>query len=191
MNPDNPENNNAPEAAPAPIAASAPQPRSVWARYAVIGAVALTAVGGIGLASAMSHGFGRGGPHHHWDQMLEYSRWDGMGFHKSHLDSVLEEIDATPEQAEKIKAIVTATRTDFEPLAEEMRGTRDQIEALLRAPAIDRAAAESLRAERVARVDEASRKLTAAVLDAAQVLTPEQRAELVDMMQERGKGRRW
>jgi Spy/CpxP family protein refolding chaperone len=74
-------------------------------------------------------------------------------------------------------------------MAEEFRDTRGQVAELLGAATIDRAAAETLRAERIARVDEASRKLTAAILDVAEVLTPEQRAEIVDHFRDRG--RRW
>ena len=50
---------------------------------------------------------------------------------------------------------------------------------------------EELRAERVPAIDEASRKMTAAILDAAEVLTPEQRKELVEHFEERGGHGRW
>ncbi len=189
MNPDSPENNtpdnNTPDTAPA----STPQPRSVWARYAVIGAVALTAVGGIGLVSAMSDGFGRGGPGMH--HAMGFAGKHGMGFGERRIDRVLEEIDATPEQSEKIKAIIEAAGDDLFPMAEEFRGTREDVAALLGAPTIDRAAAETLRAERIAKADAASKRLVTAVLDVADVLTAEQRAELVDHFKDRGRRGRW
>jgi protein CpxP len=62
---------------------------------------------------------------------------------------------------------------------------------LLGAATIDREAAEKLRAERIAAADEASRKLTTALLDAAEVLTAEQRAELLEHFEDRGWHRRW
>lgn len=190
MNPDNPENIGHPEAAPTPP--PAPAARAGWARYATIGAIAIAAIGGIGLATAMSDGFGRGGPgmfgpgmHHGMD----FSGRHGMGFGERRLDRVLDEIDATPEQAEKIKAIIDAARDDLSPVAEEFRDTREEVASLLGAATIDRAAAETLRAARIAKVDEASRRLTSAVLDAAEVLTPEQRATLIEHFKDRGRGR--
>ncbi|TIU97082.1 MAG: hypothetical protein E5W00_24495, partial [Mesorhizobium sp.] len=69
--------------------------------------------------------------------------------------------------------------------------TRDDVAKLLGAATVDRAAAESLRAERVTAVDEASRKLTTALLDAAEVLTAEQRAEMLKHFEDRGWHRRW
>ena len=64
--------------------------------------------------------------------------------------------------------------------------------ALRGAPTIDKAAVEALRAKRIAEVDEASKKAVAAVIEAAEVLTPEQRAKLVEDMKDRHEGRgRW
>lgn len=72
----------------------------------------------------------------------------------------------------------------------EFRDARGEVMELMTAPTIDRAAAETLRAARIAAIDEASKKITAAALDAAEVLTPEQRAKLVEQMKERRGWRR-
>jgi Spy/CpxP family protein refolding chaperone len=48
----------------------------------------------------------------------------------------------------------------------------------LRQPKTDRAALEALRAEHLALADDVSKRLAAGLADAADVLTPEQRAKL-------------
>lgn len=175
---------------------SAPAQRRVfngWARSMAIGSVALVALGGLGLAAARSDAlgessgrFGMGGGHH----MRHGGERGGLGFGERRLERILEEIDATPEQAEQVKTIVTAARSDLMPMVADFRGAHDDIAALLSAPTIDRAAAEKLRSERIAKVDAASKRLTAAILDAAAILTPEQRTELAERFQERrGRGR--
>jgi Spy/CpxP family protein refolding chaperone len=56
---------------------------------------------------------------------------------------------------------------------------------LLAAPAIDRGAIEQLRAEQIQAADAASKRLTQALADVAEVLTPEQRKQLAERMQKR------
>lgn len=185
MEPNTP-NNETPEVEITP-------PSANWTKRLTIGAIAIAALGGIGLATAMSSDSGfLGGPgmwHHAGGPGMGFSGRHGMGFGERRLDRVLDEIDATDEQETKIKAIIEKAGDELFPMADEFRGTREQVADLLGAATIDRAAAETLRAERVAKVDEASRKLTTAVLDIAEVLTPEQRAEIVDHFKDRG--RRW
>lgn len=176
------------------------QPRANWGRRIVIGGLAAAAVAGVGLVAATGGEFGRGMGGHGWG--MEGHGWGGMGgpgmhasmghgFAERGLERMLDGLDATPEQAEKIRAIVDAARDDLEPAIDGMRGTREKVAEMLAAPTIDRAAAETLRAERVAAMDQASRRLTTAILDAAEVLTPEQRAELVEHLKERGRHGRW
>jgi Spy/CpxP family protein refolding chaperone len=52
------------------------------------------------------------------------------------------------------------------------------------APVIDRAALERLRAEQMQRMDVISRRILAAVEDAAEVLTPEQRAKFAEHLRQ-------
>ena len=59
---------------------------------------------------------------------------------------------------------------------------------LLLAPSIDRARIESLRAEQVKSLDEASKRLVTAIEDAAEVLSPEQRAALAEQMRKHHGG---
>ena len=99
------------------------------------------------------------------------------------IGSVLDEIDVTSEQEDKIWAIIEEARDEIGPTFRDFRETREQVIELLGAPYIDRAAAEKLRSERVAAIDAASRKMTTALLDAAAVLTPEQRVRFPSLAQ--------
>ena len=158
-----------------------------WGRRLVMGSLAIAALSGLGLATAKGSDFaaahfgmqGAGG------KAMQVSM-RGRHFGERRLDYMLEEIDATPEQETRLKEIFGSVRDEVGPMVEEFRETRGQIAGLLSAPTIDRAAAEKLRADRVAAIDEASRKMTAAFLDAAEVLTPEQRAQLAKHFNERG-----
>ena len=96
------------------------------------------------------------------------------------LDHVLRSVDATPDQQTRLHGIVEAAVKDLDPIRQHLAGTRAQITALLAAPQIDRAAVEQLRSERLAEMDQASKRMTQALLDAADVLTPEQRKKLAD-----------
>jgi periplasmic protein CpxP/Spy len=166
-----------------------------WLRGIAIGATALAALGGIGLVAARSDDLG--GRHQMMGQsgmgghVQNASMRHGMKFGERRMERMLDEIDATPEQAEKLKTIFASVREDMRPMFEDMQDTREDIADLLAAPTVDRAAAEKLRAERVAAIDETSRKLTAAILDAAEVLTPEQRKQLVEHFEERDGPGRW
>lgn len=162
------------------------EPGRRWGRWVVVGGIALVVLGAAGVAGAAGRdfggrfGMGPGGWGH-----------GGMGFGEGRIGRVLDAVDATDEQEERIFAIIDATRAELRPMMREFRDTREAVAGLLGAGTIDRAAAEKLRAERIARIDEASRKMTAAILDAAEVLTPEQRARLLEQFRERGPGPRW
>jgi Spy/CpxP family protein refolding chaperone len=101
---------------------------------------------------------------------------------------MLHDVDATDEQEEQIVAIASAALHDLAPLREQHRQHRDE---LLRAWAeADRVGFESLRAETMASAEQASQRLTQALADAAEVLTPEQRAELAEQHEKRRQHRR-
>lgn len=101
------------------------------------------------------------------------------------VDRALSTVDASPEQKQKVTAIAQQAVADLMPLREQHRAARRQALALLRAPAVDRAALESLRAEQMRSADAASRRITQALADIAEVLTPEQRAKLGDRIEKR------
>jgi periplasmic protein CpxP/Spy len=90
------------------------------------------------------------------------------------------EVDATPEQQEKLRAVMKATVQELLPLRGRMQEARGRARDLLTQPTIDRAAIEKLRAEQIALADSVTKRLTQAVADAAEILTAEQRRTLSD-----------
>lgn len=93
------------------------------------------------------------------------------------------EINATPEQQQKLAPIVKQALKDLQPLRGQMQDARKQAIGLMSAEHIDRAAMERLRADQLQTADTMSKRLSQALADAAEVLTPAQRAELAKRME--------
>ena len=180
---------------------------TAWRRPLTIGAAVVAVVAGIGFASAQGQEFGSrfswddAGPGMHHG-MVHKAGWgwgggDGergeMGRHGGGMRGigrVLDEIDATPEQEKKLFAIFDGVRGQMRDTMIDFRSTRGELLDILGATTIDRDAVETLRAERLAAMDAASKTMSAALIEAAEVLTPEQRAKLAAFVEERGEGRR-
>jgi Spy/CpxP family protein refolding chaperone len=96
------------------------------------------------------------------------------------------EVDATPEQREKLTAIAQGAARDLAPMAGRMKSARQQAFDLMGAEKVDRAAIENLRAEQIALMDAATKRLTRALADAADVLSVEQRRKLAERAQHFG-----
>ena len=77
---------------------------------------------------------------------------------------------------------------DMKAIRDKSRDGRRATADLLARPTIDRAALEGLRAEQIRLAESASRRMTVALADAAEVLTPEQRAKLGERMKSRMEG---
>jgi Spy/CpxP family protein refolding chaperone len=92
------------------------------------------------------------------------------------------EIDATAEQQDKLRAIVRDAVKDLLPVREKIIAARATARELLTQPTIDRAAIEKFRADVIVTHDAVSKRLVQAVADAAEVLTPEQRRKIGDMI---------
>jgi periplasmic protein CpxP/Spy len=101
------------------------------------------------------------------------------------------EIDATNEQQDKLRAIVRDAVKDLLPVREKFMSARATARDLLTQPTVDRAAIEKFRADMIATNDAVSKRLVQAVADAADVLTPEQRRRISDMVPARRGGPPW
>ena len=101
---------------------------------------------------------------------------------EQHLDRMLKhlyvEIDATDVQKQQLDPIVKQAAKDLLPLREQLHAGRREALELLSQERVDAAALEALRAKHIALADEGSRRLTRAVADIADVLTPAQRKQL-------------
>lgn len=143
----------------------------------------LAALGGAGLLGAAAHaqGWGRHGAMDP-EEMARRMDW--------RIGRLVKDVGGTPQQKDRLVAIATATLAELRPLREQMRAARKRGMELLAAPTVDRAALEQLRAAQMQAADTRSRKLVQAMIEAAEVLTPEQRAKAAQRLQSR-MGRRW
>ncbi len=102
------------------------------------------------------------------------------------------EVDATPAQREKLNVIAKAAAHDLLPMHDKLQAARQQAIALAGGQSVDRAGMEKLRSEQIALADIASKRMTLALADAAEVLTPQQRQKIAGHMKDRGERRhRW
>lgn len=131
-----------------------------------------------GAAAALSWGaFAHGGGH---------GRRGGFGgpMSEERIEKMVKhfgvEVNATPEQQDKLAAIAKQAAKDLEPLRGQAMDARKQAMELLSQPNVDRAALEKLRISKLQHADAMSRRVTQALGDAAEVLTPEQRKKLAE-----------
>jgi Spy/CpxP family protein refolding chaperone len=94
----------------------------------------------------------------------------------AHVDHLLNGLNATDAQRAQITQIAQAAATDLKTQHAAAKALREQSLQIFTAPAVDAAAAESVREQMQAQHDQASRRVLQAMLDIDQVLTPDQRA---------------
>jgi Spy/CpxP family protein refolding chaperone len=116
---------------------------------------------------------GEHGPHRGGMDMM----WPGR---------LLEAVKATPEQRSQIHKIMEAARTDLQAQREAGKGLRGQLMQAMAQPSVDAGAVEQVRQKMLAQHDQASKRQLQAMVDAANVLTPEQRKVLAERMKQRG-----
>ena len=179
----NTTNSSQPDSQPQPEPKA---PRRIWRRGAIAAGLVAGgfALGAVSLASAQGMAYGD-----HW----QGGPWHGarIGFFQHVVRGALENVGATTAQEDKIHDIVAATFTDLDQGADGRAALRKQVLDLLRAPTIDRAAVEKLRADQIAAIDAKSKRVVQAVLDVSAQLTPDQRTKLVREAEDRMEHRGW
>ena len=94
------------------------------------------------------------------------------------LQHVYTETGATDAQKAQIEPIVRQTLADLLPMHQHAQDFHKQALQALSGDRVDRVALETLRAEHLQAADAASRRITQALADVADVLTPAQRKAL-------------
>lgn len=162
-------------------------------RPLVVAAITLAGALAAHAQPAQGPGYGAGhGPGHGPMMRGEPGHGPG-GFMGGMIFRMLDRVNATPEQRAQIQQIVDRHRAEASAEREGGRALRDQAMALFAQPTVDAAAVEALRKQQVARMDAASKRMTQSMLEIAQVLTPDQRKQMADEMQQRRvmMERRW
>jgi Spy/CpxP family protein refolding chaperone len=109
---------------------------------------------------------------------------DGHMQAMAHMTVALDAVGATADQKAKIEGILHAGLKPVMSLHSDMGDLHGALITLLTAPTIDRAALEQLRATEIGKLDQASKAAVQAMADAAEVLSPDQRAKLGAMIAE-------
>jgi Spy/CpxP family protein refolding chaperone len=103
---------------------------------------------------------------------------------RAHLDffaeRMLHRVDASDEQTARVKEILNGSVDELLLIGESHRAQREQLREILSAPEVDREALEALRAAGIELADAASQVLSRSLADTAEVLTPEQRTQLLE-----------
>jgi Spy/CpxP family protein refolding chaperone len=96
--------------------------------------------------------------------------------HLEHMQALLTRAGASDAQKAQIEAILKPALSDMQATHETHFAALKQFHRAILAPSIDRAGLESLRSAQVKSLDDASKRLVTAFGDAAEVLSPQQRA---------------
>jgi Spy/CpxP family protein refolding chaperone len=130
---------------------------------------------------AHAHGgrWGRGRHGEPMDPEAMGRRIDGM------VQWMLADIDATDEQRTRVAQIAKAAAAELAPLRAQHFDARKKTVELLARPTIDRAQIERVRVEQMQLGDQVTKRMTQALLDAADVLSPQQRVKLAERWEQR------
>jgi Spy/CpxP family protein refolding chaperone len=155
--------------------------RSFWMGGGVLaGLAALVAVapGVWAFRGLPGHGFGGHGRHGFGAQILKdpdaAKRHAGMA-----VEWALRGVDASDEQKQQARRITDRLIDELGPLAAKHGEHREAIHRALSGSEIDREALERLRRQELTLADQASKLAVDAFADLGEVLTPQQRQELI------------
>jgi periplasmic protein CpxP/Spy len=150
--------------------------RGEHGRIALVMAIGLVLAAGLAFAGYRAQdSFGHHGPFaRHSPRLIRE-------FIEFRVDRALEQVAASDEQKRQVQSILARGFDEHASAFETHEALRQQVHELLTAETIDHAAVEALRAEQVQRIDAVSRQLKDAVVEIAELLTPEQRRRLVEL----------
>ena len=120
--------------------------------------------------------------HHHGGPGMMGGSPERMG---RMLDHMLDGLNATDAQRAQIKQIMAQASAELKGQAKAARDLRQRGMQVLTAPAVDANAAEQVRLQTMQLHDQMSRRMTQAMVAAASVLTPEQRAAIGQRLKDR------
>lgn len=112
----------------------------------------------------------------------------GEANHLEHMQAMLTKIGASDAQKQQIEGILKPAFEEMKAAHESHSAAFKQFHEAITAPSIDRARLETLRADQIRSLDEASKRLVTAISDAAEVLSPDQRAALAKQIEEHHRG---
>jgi Spy/CpxP family protein refolding chaperone len=145
--------------------------------FGALGASLAALLGTGAWAAATAGGPGRWHERWHAEHAREHFR--------AMLERSLDEVGASEAQRAQILDIAERTAAELEALHPDRQALRAELTTQLSAASIDREALERLRSEHLASIESASQVLVAALADAADVLTTEQRLQLAELHRER------
>src|ERR1043165_1401020 len=166
---------------PAPVQ-PAPKPRRLR-RFVFASALLLTGgvIGAVVAGPVRGQGW-YGPPMHHGWSSPRHEMGGGRMFFPGPIERGVERLgwatDASTEQKAKINAIAQKAADDIFALRAKHLEARKQVVEPLAAPTVDRARLEALRADQMKLAETATKRVTDAAADIADVLTPAQRADL-------------
>lgn len=146
-------------------------------RTVLLAGVVVLGLGAIGAVGAVQ----AGGP---FNGMWSHGGMGGPGFGGpmigSMLDRALGSVDASDAQRAEIRGIVDEASAEIGAMTADADTMKKQVATLLAAETIDRAAFETLRRQALETGDAVSARALEAFLDAAEVLSPDQRTILLE-----------
>jgi periplasmic protein CpxP/Spy len=151
-----------------------PNSKRRWVIAGIGGAIAagLLALSAVGHAGPGMHG------HHGHGMWAEMSPEQADKRIDKMVNWVLDDVNATPEQKQRVAQIAKEAAQELLPMRKQHKEARGRAVDLFAQPSIDRAAIEQLRVAELQLGEAASKRITNAIADAAEVLTPEQRVKL-------------
>ena len=110
----------------------------------------------------------------------------GPGMHERMFHD-LKAVDATDAQKQQLHAIFKQAMEDNKSAEDQLRKLHQQIGALLAAPVVDANSVSSLSQQAQTQHDAIATRMTRAMIDGANVLTPDQRAKLLALHQQQAE----